>query len=66
MLNQVLAHSVASLQLLLSTHWEEAAAFAGSALATLTAHERECRKELLRLGVQLKHVQWTLHTVMGR
>lgn len=51
---------------MLTTHWEEAAAFAGMALDTLTAHEQDCRKGLARLGLQFKHVQWTLHTVVGR
>ena len=54
------------MQLLLTTHWEEAVAFAGSALGTLAAHEHECCKVLSGLGVTPKRVQWTLHTVMSR
>ncbi len=62
----MLACAVVSLRAMLTTHWEQAAAYADWGLRTLTANARDWRDELLSLGLQVAHVKWTLHTVLGR
>jgi len=65
-LSDVLGCTIVALRALLTTHWEEAASFADHSLRLLTLHAEQCKAGLQSLGLQIAHLEWALHTILGR
>lgn len=65
-LDDTLGSTVVALRAVLTTHWEEAAAFAEHALRRLTCHAAQWKTGLQSFGIQIAHLKWTLHTILGR